>query len=226
VELSMKEVMELLNVRENEVVSYIKTRKLPAHKINHQFKFNKEELKEWVIRNGITVSEKFLDMNLIKTPVSISELIKKGGIFTGITGPDVKSILADAVLRMRLPSGINSAAVLASLIEREEMMPTAVGKGIAIPHPRNPIISDVENESISLCMLDKPADFHAMDGRNVHSMFVIISANSRRHLEILSKLLYLCQQADFTAMLEARSAEQEILAYVMEKEKMMKDRAK
>ena len=223
-EITMKDVMAILDEPESSIIKYIKTKKLPAHKINHQYRFNKEELKEWVIRNGITVSAKFLDMNLIKNPVVISGLVKKGGIFSGIQGDNVRSILASAVGRMHMPAGMERETVLASLVEREEMMPTAVGRGIAIPHPRNPIISEVDHEAITLCMLEKPSDFGAMDGRPVHTLFIVTSANSRRHLEILSKLLFLCQQQDFISLLEAKAQPGDIINYITAKESSMKER--
>ncbi|MCE5300188.1 MAG: PTS sugar transporter subunit IIA [Spirochaetia bacterium] len=225
-DLSMKDVVELLEVPESEVLKYIKTRNLPAHKISHRYRFNEEELKEWVVHNGITVSGKFHELNLLSIPVSISGLLSRGGIIYGVSGKNVKDILSGVVSRMTLPAEVKKEAVLESLIEREEMMPTAVGRGIAIPHPRNPIISEIQNESITACALSMPVDYGAVDGKKVHTMFVIMSANARRHLEILSKLLYICQQPEFIKLLESGAGFNYVLEYVASQEKAFRERHK
>jgi len=222
-QLKIKDVMELLGVPEQAVLKYIREKGLPARKISHQYNFNKEEIKEWVLKNGIAVSEKFLDLNLVKTPVSIHSLVKKGGIFTGIDGTTPGEILAHAVGKMKVPDGLKKDEILISLIEREELMHTALGRGIAIPHPRNPIISDIENESVTVCTLKNPADYGAVDGKKVHTLFIVMSANSRRHLEILSKLLFLCQQEPLVWMLETGKGPEEILSYIGEQEQKLKE---
>jgi PTS system nitrogen regulatory IIA component len=225
-ELKMKDVMELLQAPEKEVLKLIKTEKLPAHKISHQYMFNKQEIKEWIIRNGITVNEKFLELKLADMPVSVAGLIKKGGIIYGVKGNSAQEILADAVSKMKTPPELKKEAIFSSLIEREEMMPTAVGRGIAIPHPRNPIIADVENENITVCSLAAPVAYGAMDGMPVHTMFIVLSANPRRHLEILSKLLFLCQKPEFTEMLKAGSPFKEVLSYIEAAEARLSEKGK
>ena len=215
----MKEVMEILDAPESRVLQFIKSGKLPAHKINHQYRFNKEEFKEWVIHSNISVSEKTIQ-TYFGEPVSVAGLIRKGGVFSVKGGKDIKEILKSAVSKMKIPSDTTAGDVLASLVEREEMMPTAVGLGIAIPHPRNPIISDIENESITMCMLDEPREYGSLDGKKVHTLFIIMSANSRRHLEILSKLVFICRRERFAGMVEERAGFDEICGYIelMEKE--------
>jgi PTS system nitrogen regulatory IIA component len=220
----MKDVTELLDAPEPVVLKYIREKGLPAQKINHQYNFNKEELKEWVIKNGMAVSEKFLGLSLIKTPVSIFSLVSKGGIINNVEGRTPGEILTYAVAKMNIPDGLKKEDVLMSLIEREELMPTAVGRGVAIPHPRNPIISDIENESVTICTLKEPSDYGAVDGKKVHTLFIVMSANSRRHLEILSKLLFLCQQEALVAMLGDKRPPDEILSYIEARENEIKGR--
>lgn len=218
-ELSMKDVMEIIDAPESAVLKFIKSGKLPAHKINHQYRFNKQDLKEWIIRNNISVSEKTIK-NFFAEPVSLEGLLVRGGALTIKGGHDIREILKNAVSKMKMPPETTPEEVLSSLLEREEMMPTSIGMGIAIPHPRNPVISDVENESITMCMLEEPREYGSLDGKKVHTLFIIMSANPRRHLEILSKLVFICRRERFAGMLEERAGFEEICGYVglMEKE--------
>ncbi len=217
----MKDVMDIFELPEKEIVRFIKSKAFPVHTINHQNLFNKEEIQEWAIKNNITLSEKLLSLAGSELPVSLSGLIQKGGIIYGVRGKDSRELLTEAVGRMNLPPELTVEDVLASLIEREEMMPTGVGRGIAIPHPRTPIIADVDHESITVCSVAGTVDYHSVDGRNVHTLFIILSANAKRHLEILSKLLFLCQQPKFVNMLAFGTPFKDVMDYIVSAEKNM-----
>ncbi len=216
--LKIKDIVELLQVSEKTIYRWIKDRKIPAYQINHQYRFNKAEINEWILKNKIDVSHKILDFNLTNRPVSILQLLTKGGVFYQIEGKDVPSIIRNAVKAIPVPPEITRRTIVSSLIEREEMMPTAVGKGIAIPHPRNPILADVENESVSICFLKEKIDYRAIDGEWVQTLFIVLSANSRRHLEILAKISYLCQLEEFYFLLKKQVGKEEILRFIRDKE--------
>lgn len=222
----MKDMMEIMQAPEKAVQKMIKDGKMPAHKIHHQYVFNKQEIKEWIIKNGIKINKRFLELKLGNIPVSITRLVEKGGILQKVKGNNPSAAISYAVSLMTPPAGLTQEKILTSLIEREEMMHTAVGCGIAIPHPRNPVVTDVENESVTACLLDKSVPFSAMDGEPVHTMFIVLSANPNRHLEILSKLLYLCQQQDFTAMLKAGGPPKDIISYIEKAEAEMEAKRK
>jgi PTS system nitrogen regulatory IIA component len=155
-----------------------------------------------------------MDMNLTDKPVVFSSLIKKGGIYYDVTGDTVTEIIANSVEAMNTPDEVSKDRIVVSLLEREEMMPTAVGNGIAIPHARNPIITDINNESVSICFLKNPIDYNSLDGMPVGVLFIVLSANSKRHLEILSKIGYLCMHDDFMNLLKMRSEKPVIMNFI------------
>lgn len=151
-------------------------------------------------------------------PVSFSDLIKKGGIFYNIEGHNVLEVTKNAIKSIPTPAKISKDKILHYILEREEMMPTAIGQGIAIPHSRNPIISDINDESISICFLEKPVDYQAIDGELVHTLFVVLSSRPKRHLEILSKIAGICRDAEFVKLLNERASKQKLIDYLIAKE--------
>ena len=128
-------------------------------------------------------------------------------------------ILKKALEGFPTPEGLSKADLLATLIDREAMMTTAVGRGIAIPHPRTPIITRIEDARVAIFLMKKPADFSALDGRPVHTLFLVLAENPRRHLEVLSKISYLCQLPEFLERLETRRPAEEILDFVLAQER-------
>lgn len=215
----MKDIINLFDVPEKIIIHWIEDKKMPANKIKNQYYFNKAEVNEWILRNNIAVSEKILDLSLTSRPVSLIDLIKKGDVHYGIRGETVSEVIDDVVNKIPIPKSTDKDTVRASLVQREELMTTAVGKGIALPHPRNPIISDVDEESVSICFLKNPVDYGALDGMPVRVLFIIISSNAKRHLEILSKISYLCKQDEFLKTLKDKPQKEVFLYYIERIEK-------
>lgn len=217
-ELKIKDLTALLNTDEKTLLQWIRDKKIPNYKINHQYLFNKTEIKEWILQNNIQVSDKILELNETNTPVKLSQLIARGGIHFNIAGKTPIEVIKNAVHVMTIPPEVDEETVVYSLIEREEMMPTAIGKGIAIPHPRNPIIADIDNENVTLCLLQEAINYNALDNDPVHAIFIILSANPKRHLQILAHISYLCQKGDFTGYIRQNHPAEEILSWIQEKE--------
>ena len=209
--LKIKDICELLQVSEKTVYRWIKDNKIPTYKINNQYRFNKAEINDWILKNKITVTEKILEMGITKTSVLLIELIKRGGIYYSIQADDIKEALTEAVDSMKIPEEVSKESVLTLLLEREELMPTTVGKGLAFPHSRNPILADIENESVSVIFLKNEMNYQSLDGIPIHTLFIILSANPKRHLEILSKLSFICQQNEFQQLLKKRAQKEKIL---------------
>ncbi len=213
-DLKIKDISELLNVPEKTILEWIKQNKIPVYKINQQYRFNKSEINDWILKNKISVSNKILDFNITNKPVVLSYLFERGGFFYNIKGSNPSEVLKNAVEVINIPKSLNKEDVLYSLLERENMMPTAMGRGVAFPHPRNPIISEPDLENISVCFTEKEIDYAALDGLKVHTIFILISSTPQRHLQILARLSFLCQQEKFISLIKSKSDKNTILSYI------------
>lgn len=142
------------------------------------------------------------------------DLMRRGGVFYNIAGETPAEVLADAVSILPVPDGVDRAALLDAILEREALMPTAVGDGIAVPHPRAPLVSDPAVQFVSVCFLRKPVDWRALDRKPVGTLIVICSASPRLHLGTISRVNFLCRQASFRKLLQARASREELIAAV------------
>ncbi|HOV14469.1 MAG TPA: PTS sugar transporter subunit IIA [Spirochaetota bacterium] len=109
---------------------------------------------------------------------------------------------------------VNTNLVKISLIEREGLMHTGIGNGIALPHTRNPVVTKPEEELISICMLEKEVNYDALDKIPVHTAIFVISANPKSHLEMISKVAKLCADKEFVEMLKQKKSEEEIFNHL------------
>ncbi len=222
--LKISDICEILNVPEKTVNQWIKEQKIPYYQINKQYRFNEAEINEWILRNNYPVTEKILLLRMTQKPVVLKELLMTGGFYYEIEGTDLQAIFRHTLTKIQLPEGLDEEWFLSTLMEREEIMPTAVGHGIAFPHPRSPLISSVSNECIYTIFLKNPLPCSAADGLPLNTLFIIVSSNPKRHLEILSKLSLLCSQDSFRHLLAKKSEAVKILDFIEKQEKIWEER--
>ena len=98
------------------------------------------------------------------------------------------------------------------LLARESLGSTALGNGIAVPHVRNPIVMHIPRPMITLCFLEPPIDFGAIDGQPVHTLFTIVSPTIRAHLHLLLRLAFALRQPAFAEVIARQGSREQILA--------------
>ncbi len=150
---------------------------------------------------------------------SLTDLLSRGGVYYNLQGGSVKEILTDLVQTIPLPPELQGNILLQAMVEREALMPTAIGDGIALPHPRTPLLAQPEHQLISVCFLQDPISWKALDGKLVHSLICILSSSAREHLRTLSRISYLCRKESFKTLLAHRADDREIRAAIEEAEK-------
>ncbi|MDR2633718.1 MAG: PTS sugar transporter subunit IIA [Treponema sp.] len=141
-------------------------------------------------------------------------LIQKGGIYPDIPGSNPLEVLTHMISTIRLAPAIKQKDLLKAVLEREALMSTAMGNGIALPHPRNPIISCPEEQCVIIGFLRQSVDWKALDGIGVHTLLLIVSASAKLHLHTLSEITFLCQQASFRTYLKDRAPLDQIISSI------------
>jgi len=144
----------------------------------------------------------------------IIPLIRQGGVYYNVSGETVDAIFSDVASQVILPASVDRKNFCSGLCERERLMTTAIGNGIAIPHPRTPLVQNEGDERVYVCFLDKPFDFGAMDGKPVFILFVILSSGSSSHLKVLSRLSWLFQKDAFREALRKKPDTEELISVI------------
>jgi PTS system nitrogen regulatory IIA component len=105
-------------------------------------------------------------------------------------------------------------------------MSTGIGKGIALPHPRNPMAADRGSQFTALGFLEHPVQWNAPDGEPVHTLLFIVSASAKLHLHTLSQINFFCQDDAFAGLLKNRASQEAIIKYIKETEQDWKQESK
>ena len=212
-QLSVKDTAKILNISEKTIYRWIKKQLIPVYRINEQYRFNRSELLDWATSRRIQISpEIFQETEQSNIPLpSLSDALKVGGIFYRIGGKDKPSVLHSIVDTLNLPEDVDREFLYQVLMARETLGSTGIGNGIAIPHVRNPVVLHVSKPSMALSFLDHPIDFGAIDGQPVSTLFTLISPTVRSHLHMLSRLVFVLQNQDFSQALSRQASREDLM---------------
>jgi len=111
----------------------------------------------------------------------------------------------------------NLEKVRETVLEREKIMSTGVGKNFAIPHGKTDAVEDV------VCAFGRstqPIEYQSLDDQPVHIVFLIVGQDNQvsLHIKLLSRISRMMTNDDFRAKLINAKTTQEILAIFKKEE--------
>lgn len=209
--ITVREAARLLDVSEKTIYRWIERKKLPVHRINEQYRFNRAELLEWATAQRVPLSVEIFQEPEGEPLPPLSEALETGGIHYRVPGATRDEALRQVVSLMHLPEEVDRGFLYQMLLARETLGSTGVGDGIAIPHVRNPVVLHVR-PVVTLCLLEQPVDFGALDGVPVRALFAIVSPTTRAHLHLLSRLGAALHDPELKRLVVEQGGREEILA--------------
>ena len=146
----------------------------------------------------------------------LSSLIASDAIALHLAGTSTDAVLTELVALLHLPAH-DQPAIQKLLRRREALGSTGVGRGIAIPHARTPLV-----ERLELAFGRQPSGvpYGAIDARPVQYFFLIIAPpveRSNEYLPVLGRVAQFAKEADVPDRLAALSREDELLQLLREK---------
>lgn len=219
-QITLRQAATYLGVNESTLRRWIKDRGLPVHRVNERLHLNAIEVWEWAVEHGVPASRSLLE-EARRSPEEvppISQLLQTGGIHLKVEGEDKSEVLTAIVKRLPLSPEVDREFLLTVLDAREAMGSTGIGDGIAIPHVRNPILLHVDQPFVTLCLLHRPVEFGAIDGKPVHAVFLVVSPSVPGHLRVLAQLSFVLRDPGLRQVLQDRAAPEVILRKVREAE--------
>ena len=211
-QFDLRDVARMLKVPETKVYHWINEEHLPVRQVNGKYSFDRSELLEWATMKRLSIpTEAFHDNHSQASEVSLATALEQGGICRDLSGADKPAVLREMVEGMRLPASFDRAPLLELFLSREQLGSTGVGDGIAIPHPRHPVILPVNRPHVSICFLAQPLEFGAADKKPVQTLFVSISPTIRIHMQMLARIARALGDGSVRELLRARASESEII---------------
>jgi fructose-specific phosphotransferase system IIA component len=111
------------------------------------------------------------------------------------------------------------AQIRRGVLERESVMSTGVGKGLAIPHCKTKVVTE---NFAAFARLTQPIDFKSIDGVPVQIIFLLVGPDGKHsdHIKLLSRISRLMNSASFhEKLLKSDTSQRIIEAFKEEEEK-------
>jgi len=111
----------------------------------------------------------------------------------------------------------NHNMVLDAVLERERVMSTGMGDGVAIPHAK----SDGVTELVAAFGITKQnIDFEAIDGKPVRIIFLLVGPTDQTgpHLKALSRISRLMHRKEFREALAASKTAEDVMVAISREE--------
>src|SRR5437868_7754479 len=119
--------------------------------------------------------------------MQLDDFLDCDAIKTALPGGNKRSLFKQLAELAAQRTGVEAAAVLATLNEREQLGSTGFGQGVAIPHTK---VDGLANIYALFVRLAEPLDYKAIDGRPVDLIFLLLSppGAGAEHLKALAAI--------------------------------------
>lgn len=219
--MTLSEVAAYLRVAEKTIHRMLSRGEIPSVKVAGQWRFLKPVIAEWLVSgmqkmvgDGIT---KLIEAD--DFPIPLSRILKQELILTSLRGRNRQEVLTELAKHLET-EGVpgNWQDIYGLLLQREEMMTTAVGHGVAFPHPRNPKGNRTCRPIVLIGISRKGVDFSSMDGEPTRLFCLVYTDSEVVHLKLLAKLNKLLREPAFAEELIKCSTAKEVINKFMKEE--------
>jgi PTS system nitrogen regulatory IIA component len=202
--LTIEEVAKYLRVSERTVYDWAQKGEIPSGKIGTVWRFRKAEIEQWV-NNRLSNHR----MSATYNAVQVESILSPDRVLFLNYETKRDALMALASNLATAPQVKNRQELAEEIIRREELMSTAIGRGIAIPHVRLNSVTDLV-VSVGISRADI-VDFQPLDDEPVRLVFMIAAAYNQHayYLQTLSFFSARLKNKELrSALLNAQSTEE------------------
>lgn len=227
-DLKIKDIADLLNISETTIRRWVSDGKIPAYRINHQYRFDRTEIEDWVMKHKLgkeNGSSPFKETVAIETEkkekpkqkgglqqYSLYRAIHRGGVLNDVPGNTKEEVISASMKIIAQQLSLDAEVLTDLLLDRESLMPTALNNGLAVPHTRDFLLKS--HDAVTIAFPAKPIAYGALDGKPVHTLFFLFACEDKHHLHLLAKIAHLSSCPETLDFLQQKPSKDALLEYV------------
>ncbi|MCA9394497.1 MAG: PTS sugar transporter subunit IIA [Candidatus Omnitrophica bacterium] len=216
--LTTKEVAEYIKLNEKTVLKLAQYGELPGVKMGNQWRFHLTSIDQYLQKQLMDSSDEDLDI-VIKTknrPLPLSRLVDHRLIDTNITARNKKQVLSQ-LAKIAHSAWITPSyeSLFVALEERENMLSTGLGQGVAVPHPRTPHQSLFQEAHIIIARSPGRVDFDAPDGQKVGLFFLPCAPSEYVHIRLMAKIAKLLHMPGAMQQLKEAARKEDVMKVLL-----------
>lgn len=149
--------------------------------------------------------------------VLLTDLLTPDRIRIPLRAQDKDALLSELVRVVATGDAIDEDEVLRAVREREAVLSTGIGHGVAIPHGKSPAVAQLRMAAGTTAA---PIEFDALDGQPVGLFFLLVGPETAAgpHIKALSRISRLVRRDDIRDRLVSAKDAGEFLEALREAE--------
>ncbi len=154
--------------------------------------------------------------------MNLTSLLTKDRINLDLKPGKKDDVIKDLVYSIK--KAADAELIVSTLLKREELGSTGIGKGIAIPHCRSLVVDKLE---ISIGRTTKPISYNAIDKKGVSLLFLIIAPPQdpgNQYLLTLGKVVQIAKEITKNNLIYKPSTQEEFITMINTIEKEIGNR--
>jgi excisionase family DNA binding protein len=191
--MTVRQLADYLNVNERTVLKLVAEGALPGVKIGNQWRFRKAMIDTWLDDQMLGVTPRYVTAaepdGLSQKRLDLASCFKPEHIVPELAA-QTKNLVVEELAAKAHDLGLvrDKTWFMGALIERENVMPSAIGNGVAFLHTlrRNP--EQVIRPFMIVGRSSQGVDFDALDSKPTHLFFVLGLKFEELYLPWLQKL--------------------------------------
>lgn len=187
--LTINQVAQALHLSTREVVRMADEKILPAMKVRGHWEFRAAEIRNWIDQNLHALpARRAKDRHPEEqADLLLDTALKVEAIRIDDPARTKASVLRElAALAAQVDPAIDASDLNAALMEREEQGSTALGGGMAVPHPARTVY--LEAPLLAVLRTTQPIPFGERGGGMSDLFFLVCCPNHTEHLLFLGRL--------------------------------------
>ncbi|MCB1181471.1 MAG: PTS sugar transporter subunit IIA [Chlamydiia bacterium] len=220
-DLKIKDVAELLSVSETTIRRWLVEGKIPAYRLNRQYRFSRNEIEDWVMQQKLGIPQEEQKVSREEDPsllvgsmqFSLYRALYRGEVIADLVAKDKKDLIRQTMKIAVRPFDLDPSVLSDLFLDRERLMSTSLGYGLAVPHTRD-FLLDTHFDVITTVFPKEPIDFGALDGQPVHTLFFLFACEDKTHLHLLAKIAHLGSNEKIRAFLQTKPSKSRLLDFI------------
>jgi fructose-specific phosphotransferase system IIA component len=146
--------------------------------------------------------------------MTLTEILSSSSVLVDLKGETKEEIIGELVESLGVGEVITDQdKVLQAVLEREKIMSTGIGDGIAIPHGKSDAVVKL---AAALGTQKRGVDFESLDGEPAYVFFLLVSpANvSGPHIKALARISRLLKNDEFKKKLIGAASADEMMSII------------
>lgn len=224
--ITFSEAAQFLHLHSEELKYFVARGRVPFFKEKGKILFRKNEIKEWATQQ---LFEMTTQKRNIKKPVSplskiwkqndndyeskkLSDYISIKSLEPHLNARTKPSLLKELVhLALETCLLSNADLLLQLLQERENLSPTGLENGIAIPHPKIHIPDLFFDSFLVIAKVQRGIPFGSLDGKMCDLFFMPCAEDDKTHIFMLTRIATLLKKTKLSEDLRENSSKEEML---------------